>query len=52
MTYPEDLGIVDPGLLKLWVVGQLHLGQVDAVVVGLEDLLELKDEGNLIGLLD
>ncbi len=43
-TYREQLRVVGPWLRRrVEVHGQLHLGQVHAVVVRLQDLLELRE---------
>ena len=43
-SYREELGVIAPGisLRVLVVVDKLNLGQVNAVVVGLQYLLKLK----------
>jgi len=45
-THGEKLRVVAPGLgVDAVGVDELHLGQVHAVVVGLQDLLELQGTG-------
>ena len=43
-THPEELGVVVTRFVVFGIVHQLHLGKVHALVVGLQNILELKDE--------
>ena len=42
IIYHVEIGVVVSWLVVFGVVGQLHLGEVNTVVVRLQDLLELK----------
>ena len=41
-THPEELSVVVARIVVLGIVHELNLGQIHAVVVGLQNLLELK----------
>ena len=43
-THPEELGVIVPRFVIFGIVHQLNLRQIHAVVVGLQNLLELKDK--------
>ena len=42
VIYHVETGVVVPRLVVFGVVGELHLGEVDTVVVWLQNLLELE----------
>ena len=44
LVYHKECGVIVSWLIMFWIVDQFHLSKIHAVVIGLQNLLELNDK--------